>query len=127
MKVETLAVGGFNILPCACYRLLSLMGGGWWGWWWWWGGQRLSTRFIDLSLFYVFLFVSLLFSLLGAVYSGNELTQQSGADADREKQCVNVILCVSYSPFGYHAEHTLIYARLPFFSVFVSVLVVPVC
>lgn len=120
MKVETLAVGGFNILPCACYRLLSLMDGGG-------GGQRLSTRFIDLSLFYVFLFVSLLFSLLGAVYSGNELTQQSGADADREKQCVNVILCVSYSPFGYHAEHTLIYARLPFFSVFVSVLVVPVC
>lgn len=83
------------------------------------GGQRLSTRFIDLSLFYVFLFVSLLFSLLGAVYSGNELTQQSGADADREKngkQCVNVILCVSYSPFGYHAEYMLIYACLLFLS-----------
>lgn len=58
------------------------------------GGQKLSTRFIDLSLFYVFLFVSLLFSLLGAVYLGNELSQQSGADADREK---NGKLCECYS------------------------------
>lgn len=93
MKVETLAVGDFNIPPCACYRLLSLGRKG--------GVQRLSSRFIDLSPFYVFLFVSLLFSLLGALYLGNELLQQSAADADcgKKGKCVNVILCVSYSPF----------------------------
>lgn len=31
MKVETLAVGGFNIPPCARYRLLSLSGAEEWG------------------------------------------------------------------------------------------------
>lgn len=39
--------------------------------------------------------MSLLFSLLGAVYLGNELSQQSGADADREKKWKTVRECYS--------------------------------
>lgn len=48
MKVETLAVGGFNIPPCARYRLLSLSGAEEWGGgggegWGWGGGDRGSV------------------------------------------------------------------------------------
>lgn len=73
MKVETLAVGGFNIPPCARYRLLSLSGaeewGGGGGEGWGWGGaieaQYQIYRLVTVLCLFVCVFI--IFTARGGV------------------------------------------------------------